>query len=386
MSWFKAGWFGSHQFKGGIEFEDSDSDFKRYSTGPLFFHYMAAGQPVLALFWSQADGVTSRYAMNGVHFFVQDSWSLSRRITLNLGMRINTWRAHWPEQSNDGFSYGTAVNFPAQAVASDTTAIEWAPVEPRLAINWALDDRGATVVRFGASRYHHGMDMSYFSSANPMGTTLSIHPWVDFDGDRFADANEVFTPIATQVSGGPNNPIDPDLQNPHTDEITIGVARELFQDASLTVNATWRRDHELVDDVGSNSLTQTYQQAPTQDPGEDGRLGTPDDKTINVFHQVTGLGTPNRLITTNPDRAKREYIGGGDDLQQASDQPLAGAGVAGLAGRHRHAAAEPQRRVGHLGRVQRSQHADQHRRPARLRRRVAVQADGHLGGAVPASR
>lgn len=306
-SWFKGDMGGSHQFKFGIEMESSDASIFRYGTGPLYFHYMTAGQPTLALFWNQAQGVESLYEMSGLHFFAQDSWIVSDRVTLNLGLRLNTWEGRWPEQHNSGFTYGTNVNFAPAAVTTETTAVEWMPIEPRLAANIALDEDGKTLLRFGAGRYHHGLDLSYFQGSNPMQSALSIHPWIDVDGDKFADPAEVLAPVAVQMSGGALSPIDPDLKNPYTDEISLGLAREIFPNASLSFNATWRRDRDLIDDVNLAAANNNYAPVPYPDPGPDGRLGTADDRALTVFNQTTNLGRPNLLTVTNPEQAKREY-------------------------------------------------------------------------------
>jgi hypothetical protein len=306
LSWFQPDWYGSHQFKFGLEYENSTADYYRYGVAPQYLHLLAGGNPALVLFWNQADGVTSKYSMEGIHAFAQDSWSLTDRLTLSLGARLNTWEGGFPPQSNDGFSYGTAVNFPARSVDSETTVVDWTSFEPRLAASYALDDQGRTVLRAGVARYHHGLDISYFASANPNGFALSIHPWFDIDGDKFADPNEVFTAINVQISGGP---ISSDLKNPYTDEVTIGIGRELFRDASLTLNATWRQDKDLIDDVNTSLDPSDYQTVQIPEPGPDGLMGTADDGTLTVFNQIANLGVPATLTVTNPDGAEREYKG-----------------------------------------------------------------------------
>lgn len=307
ISWFKAGSSGSHQIKAGVEFEQGSATIRRYGTGPLYFHYMTAGQPTLALFWNQAHGVTSEYRMRGAHVYAQDTWQVNNRLTLNLGVRMNTWKGTWPEQSNAGFSYGPNVNFASASVTSETEALSWTPFEPRLAANIALDEAGKTLLRFGAGRYHHGLDLSYFQGSNPMESALSIHPWVDFDGDRFADPLEVLAPVAVQRSGGALSPIDPDLANPYTDELSVGLSKEIAVDTAIIFNGTWRRDRDLIDDVNITTQPSDYTLLPYPDPGPDGRPGTADDRALPVYNQTVGLGRPNLLQVTNPEGAKREY-------------------------------------------------------------------------------
>lgn len=311
LSLFVPDWHGSHQVKIGVEYEDSTSNFRRYGSSPVFLQLpglgAVAGLPFdLVQMWNQANGVLSKFEMEGLHGYLQDAWSLSPRMTLSLGARLNTWEGRFPEQGNEGFSYGPFVNFPAQRVDHETTAVDWTSFEPRLAASVVLDEKARTVLRLGLARYHHGLDMSYFQGANPNGVILSTNIWVDLDGDGFADPNEVFTPLAVNATGGP---IDEGLKNPYTDELTVGIGRELFADASVTVNATWRRDRDLIDDVNSSLGPSSYAPTPRLDPGPDGQPGTADDSVITLFNQVANLGTPNVLTVTNPDRAKRDYHG-----------------------------------------------------------------------------
>ncbi len=292
---------GAHQFKFGIEYQDSlfdwnvDKDFS-----PVYVHLLFAGFPALTSFANQ-DDLDSPVAFEGLHAYAQDTWQVSERVTLNLGLRYNTWRGFYPPQSNRGFSYGPFVNFPA-ASSPEVEAFDWGTLEPRLAATVTLDEAGRSVLRLGLGRYHHGPNTSLFLLGNPNGLRLSINPWVDLDGDLFSDPDEVFP--AVQTTGG--TPVDPDLQQPFTDEITLGFERQ-FGDLSLAVNAFYRESDDLIDDFNISAGPSSYVPVEIPDVGLDGVPGTSDDGTMTVFNQISDF--TNQLQITNPAAAEREMKG-----------------------------------------------------------------------------
>ncbi len=302
LSLFRDDWGGSHQFKLGVEYQDSRFDWhleKDFS--PVYLHFLFAGFPVLTSFANQ-DDVDQPVAFDGLHAFLQDTWQVSERVTLNLGLRYNTWRGFYPAQSNRGFSYGPFVNFPATS-SPETEAFAWGNLEPRLAATIALDQAGRSVLRLGLGRYHHGPNTALFSLGNPNGFIFSTNPWLDFDGDLFSDPNEVFPPVS--LAGGA--PVDPDLQQPVTDEIILGFERQLFADFSLALNAFYRESDDLVDDFNISIGPSSFVPVEIPDVGLDGVPGTSDDTTLTVFNQVSDF--VNQLQIINPAEAEREMKG-----------------------------------------------------------------------------
>ncbi len=306
FSLFRDDWGGSHHFKFGIEYEDSRYDsFIIKTFSPVFIHYLFLGFPALALFSNSVDGVAAPSGFEGLHAYAQDTWQVSERLTLNLGLRYNTSRGFFPPQSSPGFSYGPFVSFPAVSIEQEIEAFDWSSLEPRLAATIGLDEEGRSVLRLGLSRYHHGPNIASFALGNPNSLALSINPWLDFDGDFFADPNEVFPAI--QFIGAAGSPIAPDLEQPYTDEITVAFERQLFGDFSLAVNAFYREAHELIDDVNISAGPSSFLPAEIPDVGADGAPGTADDGTLTVFNQIADFGS--LLQISNPDLAERETKG-----------------------------------------------------------------------------
>ncbi len=302
LSVFRDDWAGAHQFKLGIEYQDSLFDwYVTNDLSPVYLHFLFAGFPILASFANQ-EALHAPVAFEGLHAYAQDTWQVSDRVTLNLGLRYNTWRGFYPPQSNPGFSYGPFVNFLATD-APEIEAFDWSSFEPRLAATIALDAEGKSVLRLGLSRYHHGPNTAQFSLGNPNGIVISNHPWLDFDGDFIADPNEVLPPV--QFTGGA--PIDPDLQQPRTDEITVGFESQLFKDFSLAVNAFYREADDLIDDVNISISPSSFVPVEIPDVGLDGVPGTADDGTLIAFNQISDF--VNQVQITNPELAEREMKG-----------------------------------------------------------------------------
>ncbi len=302
LSLFKDDWAGSHSFKFGIEYQDNSFEIDEYQLQPVFLHLMLAGDPFLVWMSNNPNGSETKTEVWNA--FAQDTWRLNNSVTLNLGLRVNKSRAIYPAQSHAEVTYGPNVFFPAGSFEK-STPVDWTTFDPRLGAVIALDDQGKSVLRLGLARYHHQMAITYLMRGNPNFRTTSLHGWADTNGDSYADPDELFPAI---LFDGGNTVIDPDLDQPYTDEITIGYVRELFTDFSLTVSGTWRKDGNLIEEVDS-SIDDPDSWAPMDvaDPGPDQIFGTSDDQTLTVFNRISP--DPIQLLITNPERLEREYKG-----------------------------------------------------------------------------
>ena len=306
FSWFRGGARGSHELKIGIDYEDSTTDiFSSNDRSPVLAHLLFAGAPGLALFSNSAAGVLTSASIEGLHAYIQDSWQVSNRLTLNLGLRFNSWTGAFPPQTSPAFTYGSNVDIPAITLDQELEALSWSSLEPRIAGTIVLDEDGRSLVRLGLSRYHSGIATSFFNLANPVGFSSSTHAWADSNGDLFADPDEVF-PALAQTFASPGA-IDPDLEQPYTDEITLSYARKLSSDVSLNLNAFYRETQDLVEDTNISADESSFVPVVIPDAGPDTIPNTADDGTRTVFNQVADFN--NILQLTNPELAARESKG-----------------------------------------------------------------------------
>jgi hypothetical protein len=304
VPWYVDDWGGSHDFKGGIEYENLNYTSDNVKDSEVYYHYTYAGYPLFAVFSNYPKHTVQE--SDGVHAFIQDNWRVTDRVTLSLGVRGNTWDGIYPAQGDTGpgRTYGPYVQF-APVHIDDTTSIDWKVLEPRVGATISLDEAGKSVLRAAYSQYHHGLYFGYLILGNPNALGYTINVWTDLDGDVFADPDEVGPVIAS--GGGVAALVDPDLENPVTDELMVGFESQILRDLSIGINATWREDDDLIEIVKPGLGPADFVPVDVPDPGADGVAGTGDDQVLHLFNQVSGFDVGQEV--TNPPRADREYKG-----------------------------------------------------------------------------
>ena len=89
--WPKPGWGGDHLFKGGVQFArlyfDDSNDVLNY----MYLLYTGGRPTQVREFNTPSDAMNVDKVLG---FFVQDSWSAGRRLTLNLGLPVRPQRRH----------------------------------------------------------------------------------------------------------------------------------------------------------------------------------------------------------------------------------------------------------------------------------------------------
>jgi len=307
LSWYVPDAAGSHDIKFGVEYMPTRTQIgfdepEGHQLHTLFgrkFAVRLLNTPTTAI-WD--NDLTALYA--------QDSWAVSERLTLNLGLRYMHTYSSSPEQVAGGGPWANTAlvnRFPemAQQTLAPVDLVTWDTLEPRLAATYQLGSTGSTILRFGASRYYQNLDSFKFFVATPAFPNTWVTLWFDRNDDFEYQVGEE-GPLLFSF-GGSLNSVDPNLKRPYTDELVFGMSHEFARDIQVSVNGIMRRDRDLAStiDIGDTS----YTPVDVLDPGPDGMAGTGDDATITVYNQDADTIGNNRLQITNPPNAKRDYKG-----------------------------------------------------------------------------
>ena len=208
-SWYKGNWHGTHNFQFGFEWGKNYNSYiynvnqginaifnSNPSTQPVFsqpFQVVAYNTPT-----------TQKNYFRDTSFFFQDTWTIKRRLTLNLGMRYDRFTTYYPQQTTDA-----NLTFPQLFQADHTfpasgNLVDWNNVSPRIGVAWDPTGKGDSVVRFGYGIYYIMQGTGLAETSNPNGLIALTFPWIDTNGDKIPQLNEWLPAGATPVasSGG----------------------------------------------------------------------------------------------------------------------------------------------------------------------------------------
>jgi hypothetical protein len=290
--------WGSHEIKTGFQISKFWEKNRLYNYGPLLTFRFGVPYSVQA----QNVPVASLFNITNYAAFVQDSYVFKKRLTVNLGLRFETFTTYLPEQSNPAspwpMNYFAEVwqeaapelpildaykqrTFPAK---SDITNFK--TLSPRISIIYDLFGDGKTALKAGYSRYYWQVSNTIADFANPNGLADPEFPWSDKNGDgMWQQGEETSTPYYQSLPS--TVLINPNLKDTRTDELTIGIERELLKDFSLGATFVMRTDRYQIDDIdrSTNFLTD-WTKRTFFDNGPDGIPGTSDDGTFSAYEPI----------------------------------------------------------------------------------------------------
>jgi hypothetical protein len=196
------------------------------------------------------DGL-SVYDTPDVAAYVQDTMT-HNRLTLNVGVRYDRMRDKALPASIAANPLSPewlpAINFPGA-----DPGVVWNAFSPRLGLTYDIKGNGKTLAKANYSRYYSQLGNGNIAGTiNPVGSTTLRYPWVDLNGDRTAQANEVIAsanPLSASTNWSAANPantvsansVDPNLKNDTTDEVIVGLDREIGLGFAVGANYVWRR-------------------------------------------------------------------------------------------------------------------------------------------------
>ncbi len=182
--------------------------------------------------------------------FVQDSWSIMDKVTLNLGLRYDSLAM----QGTDGLN---------RLVLND----QWSP---RIGVVWDPTQQGRAKIFANYGIYYENIPLDMANrSLSAEVQPRAAHLCDPIQGYRVCDANTVRRAVGAGVSpAGPSqlwnvtgapypSAIDPNVKSPSNEEIVAGAEYELIPNARLSASYTHRNLPRALEDM-SNTDGQTY--------------------------------------------------------------------------------------------------------------------------------
>jgi hypothetical protein len=232
--------------------------------------------------------------------YVNDTWQVNRRMTVNAGLRFDHHSAYLPDQEGpDG-----------QNFARVNSIVEFNNWGPRLGISIDLTGDAKTVAKasYGSFWQYPAADLA--SGLNPNATMwFQRYSWSDPNRNGVFDLGEQGNLLAVQ-GGTASTVFDENLENTYVQQVTAYVERELLPNFGLRTGIVWNGRRQVRGQINVNRPLDVYTVPVTiTDPGADGRLGTADDGgTFTAFNlDAATLARPIANITTNLADADSDY-------------------------------------------------------------------------------
>jgi hypothetical protein len=303
MTYFKSGWAGEHSFKvGGEWFRETFTDERGVGVQGVIpgdvLHILNNGAPAEVYLFATPS--VSEQGLSTLGLYVQDSWRVNNRVTFNLGLRLDRYRAFLPEQQGPpaGPFNPTQLNF----AAIDNLITFNQPV-PRLGMVFDLTGAGRTVLKANWGRY------AWNPGASGIGASVNEnapdwyrrYQWRDNDGDLRYDAGEEGVIIA-QRGGAATSFLDPNIKDTMTSEFSTWLEHEVMPGFAVAGGYVYRSIKDFQVLVNENRPMSAFNVPITiRDPGPDGVLGNGDDGAgIPGFNlSAAALALPVRNVFTN---------------------------------------------------------------------------------------
>jgi Carboxypeptidase regulatory-like domain/TonB dependent receptor len=175
-------------------------------------------------------------------FFVQDNWNVSRKLTLNLGLRYDynsPWSENHKQQRN--FDYATQSFLPTGAPAYDAPKSDFAP---RIGFAYDLFGNGKTAIHGYGGLFYMPMQFNLGLPTNiPALSSYNVNIFDALFGNppfsiSFPSPNP---PVQKQnVTIFPQQPKDP-----YSTNWLVGFDQQLMKDTILTVNYTGNKTQHM---------------------------------------------------------------------------------------------------------------------------------------------
>ena len=202
--------------------------------------------------------------------FVQDSWSIMDKVTLNVGLRYDSMTL----AGDDG-------------VVRISLKDQWSP---RIGVIWDPTQAGRAKIYANYGRYYEQIPLDI--ADRELSIASGLLAWHDFDcnplqnGVDYCNAHtrrtsQVRPSQFWRVTGADQVPVDPDLKSAANDEVVAGAEYEVLPNARLGVNYTYRNLVRAVEDM-SNDEANTYF---IGNPGEG--IADTFPKAKRTYHAVT---------------------------------------------------------------------------------------------------
>jgi len=278
--------WGNHELKGGADYHRSYGDRSTSDRGAatnlqLIFRNGAPFQ--LAAY---NNPIKPKNVIYYVGAYGQDSWTMARRLTLNLGARYSYNNGFLPEQCRGTAAPPLDTLYQAQCYPKIQFK-KFGSLVPRLHAAYDVTGDGKTVVKGGWGRFSSMRQVDEMGIANLNTHLQTAFRWRDLNNNRLFDPGEVnfdregpdFVSTTVFVGGAQSGGVpNPNERPPKSDQFDVSLERQVIPNLAVRITGIYSKDTDTYRIQNNLRPYGAYNIPITNpDPGPDGRVGTADD-------------------------------------------------------------------------------------------------------------
>jgi hypothetical protein len=174
---------GSHSLKTGVFAQEGTRRHEAFVNGSMTYTFLN-GAPISLTEYAEPVVFIERLRPD-LGIYVQDQWTI-KRLTLNLGVRVDTVHEVVPAQQLPAGPFVPARNF-----AKVDCVPCWKDVNPRLSASYDLSGKGKTALKMSVGRYVQAEFVDTARLNNPVNTSVNsaTRTWGDVDGNFVPDCD-----------------------------------------------------------------------------------------------------------------------------------------------------------------------------------------------------
>jgi hypothetical protein len=307
ISYFSEGRLGRHHVKAGLEMERTlaTETWQQSYMGDVL-HVLRTGIPAeVYLFQTPSRAEAGQWWPT---VFVNDSWHVNKRLTLNAGVRFDRFRIFLPEQHHPAGRF----NPTPQTFGAIDNVIDWNVIAPRLGMSVDLDGEGRTLVKGSYGLYWLPPTTDLAFNVNPNARVWwERFVWSDNSHDGLFQFGEQVGEPLERRGGSALESVDPGLELAYIREVTGRLERELAAGVSVTTGFVWRGERRQGLRQMSNANFDAFTVATTlYDPGADESTLLPSGvgRAIQLYDLPPDQVGPAEFVVRNVPRSNSDYL------------------------------------------------------------------------------
>jgi len=320
LSYFKDGWKGSHDLRMGFDWKRDRRKLFRDQPFDIWYRDNNGALNSVELYNSSVTGINDVVYTAG---WLNDTWKVSNRLTLNLGARFEAYRDEWPDQEFAPNGHPALASwsdaqyraFVAQRTVSATTVASTNTVSPKIGFAYDLSGDNRTVIKgfYGISRFNSADTLA--DQENPVGLARLRYAFVscsatvttncDLNGNRLVDSPAELGAFQSTQGGAGFVRVDRNLVRPTANEVSLNLEREISAGLSGRASYVYKYTRNVWGEIDVARAAGYTAPFTIRDPGADRTVGTADDQTFQTMALAVGTGTDR--VYTNSDANNADF-------------------------------------------------------------------------------